>query len=150
VQEGKAWARQALSDPVLGAWYASLASKKPGLGAWHIAISDYYNRPQISQMTISRRVMDHPAVVHIHATDKFKVRSVNVKVSGPGDAVLETVAARQEHAFYDWTCEIRTDVFRLPGLTLTVEASDTPGNLVTACFAGPFRPDEIIVPGETW
>jgi hypothetical protein len=145
VQEGKVWARHALSDPALRPWYASLASKKPGLGAWHIAISDYYNRPEIVRLTLHDNRPAHPVLVKILATDKFMVREVRVTVSGPGGKVVEVAAASHETPFDEWTCPLKSDLFRKPGLILTVEATDTPGNRVFSSFGGPFCPGEPLV-----
>ncbi|UPK71171.1 hypothetical protein [Chitinophaga filiformis] len=92
-------AQQALADPEVKAYYASLAG--PGQNAYNMAVRDAYRSPEIQNI----QVKDEEVVVT--AKNEFRVAEVEVKVVDADGVVTESGQASLAWNGVDWHYKAR-------------------------------------------
>lgn len=117
LQMAAAYAKQALQDPELKAYYQSKAG--PGQNAWNMAIKDAYNSPEVQNIRF-----EDTAVV-VTAKDDFRVAEVKVNVVDAKGDLLERGQAVLGRNGVDWYYKAAS----LPaGGRIKVIAQDLAGN----------------------
>ncbi|WPV63940.1 hypothetical protein [Chitinophaga sp. LS1] len=112
-----AYAKVILKDPVLKAYYQSLAG--PGQNAYNMAVKDAFRSPEIQQIRLEE--MD----VVVTAKDEFRVAEVEVRVVDAAGSILERGKAVLGRNGVDWYYKT---VDLPPGGKVVVVAVDLPGN----------------------
>ncbi|OMP76487.1 hypothetical protein [[Flexibacter] sp. ATCC 35208] len=112
-----AYAKVILKDPVLKAYYQSLAG--PGQNAYNMAVKDAFRSPEIQQIRLEE--MD----VVVTAKDEFRVAEVEVRVVDAAGSILERGKAVLGRNGVDWYYKT---VGLPPGGKVVVVAVDLPGN----------------------
>lgn len=139
----KEYGRMAISDPELNSFYAEKAAHKHGLGAWHLAISDYCHPPEILSANFPGFTGKQGDVVLIEVKDAYKV--TEVAVSFADTCGLQECDLSQEVNFrYCWKYTLKSDIECVPGMSVTLQAKDLPGNITSKTLHWPFDCRETI------
>ncbi|MCX6306486.1 MAG: hypothetical protein NT040_16100 [Bacteroidetes bacterium] len=133
----KEYARMAISDPELNAFYAAKARRKHGLGAWHLAISDYCHPPKISSAYFQNFKGKPGDEVRIMAFDDFQLTEVRVSFAH-ATGIFEEGSAQLINFGTDWLYRMKSSVVCSPGLTVTIQARGLPGNVTAVTLEWPF------------
>ncbi len=141
--EAISFARMAIRDPELNAFYAKKAEKKDGLGAWHMAIRDYMNPPRIYWASFINFKGKRNDEIIVDAYDLFRVEEVAVSFMLPDGCPAGELQVEHEE-WTDWKFRLVSDITCTPGMTVTIRATDLPGNSVTEILTWPFDTRERI------
>ncbi|WP_343667620.1 hypothetical protein [Chitinophaga sp.] len=114
-----AYAKVAIQDPVVKAYYKSLAG--PGQNAYNMAVRDAFHSPQIQDIKI-----ESTDVVVVAAKNEFRVASVSVRVQDERGKVIEEGRAVQERNGVNWSFKV-TQMPKKGRIRVLVE--DLPGNV---------------------
>jgi len=123
-REATYYAKEQMADPVAKAEYKAKAKElqKPH----NVAISDFYNPPQIRNIDISS--LQETKSIVVHAWDDFKVVRVEVEIVNQEGELLEHGTAVELREWF-WKYNIQTD---LPeSIKIVAHAWDKPGNKVS-------------------
>jgi len=124
-----------------------LAENKKYKGAWHYAIKDYYNLPEIRQITIAKPKTGAKSRMRIDARDLFKVQSVMVCLIGSDGTMIEKGNAVYDTLELLWYFDFMQDM-ETQGMKLTVMVLDLPGNIVYRDLLHPYSvKDESVLGG---
>jgi len=126
-KEGVLYAKSAIKDPILAAFYQSFA--KPGVSAYNMALADFCQPPKITSVKLNAYRGHVGDVITIRAVDSFKVTSVKVTLSKPDGTVMETGQAVAAANGADWVYTATQANHEPAGTRIQVKASDTPGNV---------------------
>ena len=150
-QEAKNFARMAISDPELNAYYARLAASKHGLGAWHMAIRDYYYPPSILSADFRNFTGKSGNSISICPDDEFKVMEVGISFLSPQGTMLEEGHQIINDLIEYWHYNLKTDLELVSGLTITIYVTDGPGNITQESLTWPFdcRTEILFTPKVT-
>jgi hypothetical protein len=118
------YAKQAMNDPVLKAFYASKVTY--GKGAYNMAFDDYLDAPRIVDISTGRYSGSIGDRIVVTAIDAFKVKAVRVKITRADGSVVEQGEAVQGSLQWEYTCTVANPSFS--GNIVTVTAYDLPGN----------------------
>ena len=143
-EEALAYARMAISDPVLNEFYAQKATRKHGLGAWHLAINDYCNPPEVFSAEFRKFNGTSGNEIYIAAYDKYKVTGIMVSFTSPGGMIIEEGTADQHKFEYRWVYTLKSDIELVSGLSVAISAKDLPGNITRVSLVWPFECDKEI------
>ncbi|MFZ4521829.1 MAG: hypothetical protein ACOYNC_08995 [Bacteroidales bacterium] len=138
VEAAKEFARMAISDPELNAYYAEKARRLNGIGAWHIAISDYYYPPWIHRADFHDFSGKMGSMVTIEAYDNYEVKGVNMKIASAAGVILSEIEATPGPYKIGWVCKLDADIDLFPGSVITLGARDIPGNITRVELTWPF------------
>ena len=96
---------------------------------YHVAISDFSNPPEITEVDVSAWTGVVGQVIRIQAVDDVKVTQVNVVIMNNLDTVLEQGAAVQaEGMWWEYTTTTLVNASSEPKVLVT--AQDLPGHIV--------------------
>jgi hypothetical protein len=118
------YARQAMNDPALKAFYASKATY--GKGAYNMAFADYLDAPRIKDIITSGYSGSIGDKIAVIAIDSFKVKAVRVKITRADGTLVEQGEAVQGTLSWEYSCTVNNA--SLTGCIIMVTAYDLPGN----------------------
>lgn len=120
-----AYARAALSDPVLRPFYEQRARERQR-PLFSVAVGDYFNPPVVHAIDATGYHGHAGDLIKVSASDDFEVAAVKVEIRDATDAVLEQGPA----ALVDGAWTYVATVAVAAGETVTIEATakDRPGN----------------------
>ncbi|MDR2562995.1 MAG: hypothetical protein LBC98_03530 [Prevotellaceae bacterium] len=125
-QEAIIYAKDAIANPEFAELYAAAAKK--GKRPYNIAVADFLNAPDISEIDLSAY---HGAIgdtIRIKASDDFAVKEVTVVIVDDSGETLEEGAA--EHKIGNqWIYTAMNEINDLANKRIVVSASDIPGNI---------------------
>lgn len=144
IEEAKDYARRAISDPVLNEYYAEKALRKKGIGAWHLAIKDYYHPPEILDAYFMAFTGKSGDIVQFTALDNLKVAATRVIFTSADGIVLDEGEGTGgvDNVFCKYV--LKVDIELVPGLTVTIQATDLPGNMTSVELTWPFQCGSVI------
>jgi hypothetical protein len=131
--DASTYAKNALSDPTLKAFYEAEAKKKGTLSARNAAMSDYLTPPTVTSIDASdyTGTKSNEKII-VHADDKFKISSLKLKiVSSSNSTIEEGNVTLSEGKWTYHTTALNPD---LSGSKITISATDRPGNTTTKEF----------------
>ncbi|MCK9422206.1 MAG: hypothetical protein M0Q38_06380 [Bacteroidales bacterium] len=118
------WAKQALQDPDLLAFYQSKANgmKTP----YAIAVGDYMTSPIVKEIDASGYNGIIGDRIRIAAIDKVKVKSVTVTLTGNDGSMIESAPCVESLEANAWYFTATVAVPDLTGVKITAVAHDIP------------------------
>ena len=119
-----------MENSSLKKFYTEEAAKRSGVSARNMALADFLGAPVIDSIDTSAykgASSDEKIVVTVH--DFMKVVSVQVKITGSNDALIEEGAATQKEG--QWVYTTSGSNSSLSGSKITATATDRPGNVST-------------------
>lgn len=128
-REGIIYAKGALEDPVLFAFYKQYA--KPGSSAYNMALADFCKPPQIKTINVENYLGMVGDLITIRATDNFKITNLKVSIIDPYNVLIETGTAIMATNSLDWVYQTTRPNLERSDSVIRVEATDTPGNVTT-------------------
>ena len=127
-QQAVLYGQKVNADPSAKQEYKGAA--REGQSAYNIAIADFMNAPDISEIDISAYTGLAGQYIRIKVTDDFKVRSVILTIKNEDGTLVEEGNAVPEHETgTDWIYTTLAENANLTGDKITVTATDTPANL---------------------
>jgi hypothetical protein len=127
-KEGILYAKSAILDPVLKAEYQAVADATDFPNAYTVALADFLKGPEIKQIDISKYNGAIGDKILIKATDNFKVVSVEVIITKQNGSIIEAGLAVLAPSQLTWDYTVTAANQIAQGDTITVIASDVPGN----------------------
>ncbi len=118
------YAKAALQDPVLHAFYASITPK--GQNTRNVAMADFWKPPVIENINTSSYHGNPGDTISMIVTDNGKVVSVSVCIS-KDDIVLEEGNAVMQNDGVTWVYIASTQITDVDGAMVTVRARDLAG-----------------------
>ena len=116
------------ADPAAKETYKAAA--EPGQSAYNVALADFMNAPDISEIDVSGYTGLPGQRIRIQVTDDFKVRSVALKIENEdGTLVEEGNAELDEATGIDWLYTTTAENTSLINDKITITAMDIPDNL---------------------
>ncbi|TXF79239.1 hypothetical protein [Chryseobacterium sp.] len=128
-QEAVVYGKSSLADPVTKELYRDRAEADPdkGLSAYTVAVADFLNAPEITEIDISDYNGKSGDMIRIKVTDDFDVKTVTVRIENADGTLVEEGAALEAGITWDYTAtKNSTD---LSGAKIIVRATDLPDNL---------------------
>jgi len=126
-REGVIYAKGAVQDPILSAFYKPYS--KPGLSVYNLALADFCKPPQIKTINVGSYQGNIDDRITIRAIDNFKVTGLKVVISKPDGVLIETGMATQTPNGVDWLYTATVNNEDVVNCTIKVLATDTPGNV---------------------
>lgn len=120
------YAKAAQNDPQKNGIYAE--HLKPGLSVYNLAFADYYNAPDIRDISVGGYAGILSNKIHIEVDDEFYVALVQVKITHADGSVVEQGEAVMGTDGLRWEYTSTTANAFSAGNTVTVTAWDLPGN----------------------
>lgn len=133
-QEAKDYAKHVKKRSALREQYER-GAKGTTLNWQNLAIRDFMNPPEISEIGVDFYAGEPGEVIRIRATDDFKVVSVSVKITGANRKVIEKGEAQARGKRGLWRFFTTTKNPQPKGTEIKVTAVDFAGNDVTAVLA---------------
>jgi hypothetical protein len=118
------YAKAAMSDPLMKAFYASKAT--PGKSAYNMALADFFDAPRIKDINTAGYSGNTGDRITVTAVDSFKVNNVHLKITRPDGSLVEQGEAILGSVFWEYSCT--TNNVSFTGCIVTVTAFDIPGN----------------------
>ena len=125
-REGSRYAKQAIQDPTMRTAYEQRA--KDGQTAYNVAMADYLNLPDITELDLAGYTGGRGQQVVIQATDDHLVADVQVAIYSQAGTLVEQGAAELADNGTDWVYTTQKANQQPSGSKLVVRASDLPGN----------------------
>lgn len=128
--EASTYAKNALLDPTLKAFYEAEAKKKKGVSPRNVAMADYLKPPTIASIETS----DYTGIktgekIIIKAEDNVKINSLKVKITKSDKSTVEEGSATLLEG--KWTYITTVINSSITGDKIVVTATDRPGNTST-------------------
>lgn len=125
------YAKASLLVPALNAEYTAIANQREYPSAFAAALGDYLKPTQITEIITSSYQGEIGNPVIIKVNDLFKVKTMKVTFTNLMGEVVETGNAvlAPENVGYAYVATVR--VSNIAGLSIKVESTDRPGNVVT-------------------
>jgi hypothetical protein len=98
------------------------------LSAYEWAVADYFGKPKVLDIDISRWNGEADQLIHIHARDNLAVLRVYVQIWDKSLLLEEGEAIESETDRLGWMYFTHSAIQPKPGLWLEVTAYDLPGN----------------------
>ena len=127
--DAMAYARKAIADPEMRAWYTMRA--KPGQTACNVAVADFMLRPEITKTDISEYHGSKGDPIRVKARDRYAIASVLVFVYNSLGLEVESGLATRGLSDSYWYYRAQEDNPLWQGGRILFKVSDTPGNVVT-------------------
>ena len=128
--EASTYAKNALLDPTLKAFYEAEDKKKKGVSSRNVAMSDYLKPPTIQSIDASAYTgRESGEKIIIVADDKFKINSLKVRITSSDESTIEEGTASLAQG--KWVYQTTATNASLTGDKITVIATDRPGNITT-------------------
>lgn len=127
-REGVIYAKGAVQDPILSAFYKPYV--KPGLSVYNLALADFCKPPQIKTVKTDNYQGNIGDFITIRATDNFGVTALKVFISHQDGSLVENGLAVKSPNGLDWIYT-STAGSESPAINLEIkiQACDTPGNV---------------------
>ena len=125
-REASRYAMQATQDPTLREAYARKA--KADQSAYNVAMADYLNLPDITELDLSTYTGAQGNPVVVKVVDDHLVTDVQVAIYNRAGALLEQGPAQLHDNGLDWVYTAQKANGQRKGSRLVVRASDLPGN----------------------
>lgn len=126
-----AYARAKLLIPEEKQAYKEIAAKHALVSAFAAAVGDYLKAPEIMDIDTTAYAGNVGDFILIEAQDNFKVNLLTVTITLPDGTVLESGQATLPDGEVDFQYVATLENEFLEGSTITAEAKDKPGNVVT-------------------
>jgi hypothetical protein len=127
-QEAVFYSYTAVNSPETGEAYKTAAKKSKGKSASNIAVSDFFNAPDIKKVDLSGYTGAAGEQIRIVVSDDFAVKTVTVSITNAdGSLVEEGIALQSIGALWIYTTAQNNE--SLDGDKIVVTASDLPGNV---------------------
>jgi hypothetical protein len=121
------YAVAAISDPAIKAEYEQMAGTNQS--AYNVAIADFFNAPEILDTDISAYTGAVGSKIKVKATDDFKVKSVKVRITNAGGALIEEGLVVPEADGLHWLFPATQSNPSLTGDPVSVSVTDMPDNV---------------------
>lgn len=128
-RQGTRYARQAIQDPNLKAAYQQRA--RGGQTAFNMAVADFMNLPDITEMDLGVYTGAKGHAITITAEDDHLVADVQVAIYDRTGNLLEQGPAELHDNGIDWIYTTQKANGQPKGTRLVVQVSDLPGNTTT-------------------
>jgi hypothetical protein len=128
-QQAVIYGKSVTADPTAKAAYAAQAAE--GQSAYNIAVADFFNAPDISEVDVSAYTGSIGSTIRIKATDDFAVAGVHVKIENPDNSLVEEGDAAADTDGLHWVYTATTANTSLAGDKITITAKDTPKHETT-------------------
>lgn len=126
---GAIYAKAAMDDPGLKAQYQAAALRNnKDQSAYNLALRDAAKAPEIKSITAAAYSGAIGSTISVNAVDDFKVAAVTVMITSAAGVVIEQGDAVIQKNGTDWLYTATAQNGVLQGCTITVTASDLPGN----------------------
>jgi hypothetical protein len=122
---------KSLSPEEVAEYMAAAAGLGMGRNYYNVAVADFLNAPDIKLIDFSGYAGQPGDTIVIRASDDFKVKSVRVRVTSVGGAVVEEGNATPDAKGYTWTYTATSVNDNPSGGKIEVFVSDVPGNITT-------------------
>lgn len=122
------YAAKTLKDPDTKAAYAARAKK--GQTAHNVAVADFLQAPDISEINLSQYQGKKGDTIRVRVSDDYMVAEVRVAIYNAEGTLLEEGNATPEENDMDWTYTTQKASTEVSGNQLIVSAYDLPGNSV--------------------
>lgn len=126
-QRATIYGKAAIANQVTKAAYE--ADAEIGESAFNVAVADFLQAPDIDSVDLSGYTGKVGEKIIILATDDFAVTSVTVNISNADGTLVEDGAAVLSADGLDWVYTTTAVNASLAGDKITIEATDTPGNV---------------------
>lgn len=120
------YAAKTLKDPDTKAAYAARAKK--GQTAHNVAVADFMQAPEISEINASQYDGKKGDTIRIRVSDDYMVTEVSVAIYSPEGTLLEEGNAAPQENDMDWIYTVQKASAEVLGNQLIVSAFDLPGN----------------------
>ena len=126
-REGVIYAKGAVQDPILSAFYKPYA--KPCLSVYNLALADFCKPPQIKTIKTDGYQGKIGDTIIIRAIDNFGIAELIISICKPGGCIVETGLAVQARNRLDrvYTANVRNE--NVEDTHIKVKAADTPSNV---------------------
>ena len=101
---------------------------KVGRSIYRQAMNDYLNPPEIVNIDVREYNGHKGHVITVHATDDFRVKSVQLQIHSAGGVLIEEGSCSPDKQNKVWKYSVSVDVPSVSGLIITATAFDHPGN----------------------
>ena len=126
-KQAAAYAKGAISDPIVKAAYKALAPN--GQSAYNMAFADFFTPPVVDEPDTSAYTGAVGGKIKVPVTDDYKVVSVEVKISKADGTLIENGPAIADVDGLHWIYTATQANAALAGTKITVTAKDVPANL---------------------
>lgn len=125
-KEAAAYAKNAIADTDLRAFYTNVAKK--GQSAYNVAFADYFKAPEVSNPITDQYTGQIGQILKVQATDNVQVVSVLVQILLANGTVLEEGQATSLINGLDWQYACSQENSSIAGSRVVFKATDTAGN----------------------
>jgi hypothetical protein len=125
-QQAVVYGSAAIRDAATKGAYAAVAG--PGQTAHNMAVADFFNAPDISEINLARYTGQPGSTISLKATDDFKVTAVQVRIENADGTLVEEGHAVAGADGLTWTYTAQRLNSDLTGDRITLTATDLPGN----------------------
>lgn len=125
-QEAVLYAKNAISDEITKELYQASATDEKT--AYNIAVADFFNAPQITDVDLANYNGQIGSYIQVRATDDFDVVAVSVTIQNADGSIVESGNAALQPGSSWWRYTATTTNESLEGDKITVRATDIPGN----------------------
>ncbi|MES2380007.1 MAG: hypothetical protein V4538_03135 [Bacteroidota bacterium] len=125
-QQAVLYAKSQMADPIIKAEYETHAKGSGAPNAYNIAVADFFNAPDITEIDLSKYLGKKGDTIRIRVTDDFKVESVSVEITN--DKGTEKGNAVMQANKLDWLYTVIDDNTSTVGNKIVIKAYDMPGN----------------------
>jgi hypothetical protein len=122
---------RSLSPEEIAEYAAAAVGLGMGRNYYNVAVADFLNAPDIKKVDFTGYAGQPGDTIVIQASDDFKVKSVRVRVTGAGGAVVEEGNATPDAKGYTWIYTATSVNDNPSGGKIEVFVSDVPGNVTT-------------------
>ncbi|MCF8374078.1 MAG: hypothetical protein K9H64_20820 [Bacteroidales bacterium] len=127
-QEAVLYAKSQMADETSKAEYAAVAQKTSLGSAYTIAVADFFNAPDISNVDLAGYAGAIGDKIKISVTDVLKVTKVEIDIFNPDGSLVESGEADfLQGAQWEYTSTVAN--IDLSGDKIVVRAYDKPGNM---------------------
>lgn len=128
-QEAVVYGKSSLANPVTKEMYKDKAEadRDKGLSAFTVAVADFLNAPEITEIDLSGYHGKTGDLIRIKVTDDFDVKAVTVRIENADGTVVEEGAALDAGTTWDYTTTKNNA--DMNGDKIIIRATDLPDNL---------------------
>jgi hypothetical protein len=125
------YAKRSLLQPALKAEYEAIARAKESASAFAAAVGDYLSPVAIDTVHTATYHGEIGFPIGVVLNDVYKVKTIKVTLVNSSGAVVESGPATRAEGASGYTYTTTVAVPDISGLTIKVEVTDRPGNIVT-------------------
>jgi hypothetical protein len=127
-QQAVLYAKSQLANPANKAEYESSAKPNKSISAYNIAVADFFNAPNISEVDLTGYSGSVNDTIRVKVTDDFKVTAVKVDIHDAGGNLVESGNAVMQPNKQEWIFKATVSNPSIDGDRITIKATDQPGN----------------------